>query len=65
MSETLDASYEEPGPEEETGEVPVIFLHQVERHYRQGDETLNILTDLVQLSAGPKTASATRSNKTP
>jgi len=29
------------------------------------DETLNILTDLVQLSAGPKTASTTRSNKTP
>jgi carboxyl-terminal processing protease len=29
------------------------------------DETLNILTDLVQLSAGPKTASTTRANKTP
>ena len=24
-------------------EVPVLFLHEVERHYRQGDETLDIL----------------------
>ena len=24
-------------------EIPVLFLHQVERHYRQGDETLHIL----------------------
>ncbi len=24
-------------------EIPVLFLHQVERHYRQGDETLDIL----------------------
>ena len=29
------------------------------------DETLNILTDLVQLSAGPKTASTSRSTKAP
>ncbi|MBV9556505.1 MAG: ABC transporter ATP-binding protein [Pseudolabrys sp.] len=25
-------------------EIPVLFVHQVERHYRQGDETLDILT---------------------
>ncbi len=25
-------------------EIPAIFLHAVERHYRQGDETLDILT---------------------
>jgi len=44
MSETLDAPQAEAEVEEEAGEVPVIFLHQVERHYRQGDETLDILT---------------------
>ena len=44
MSETLDAPEAEVELEEEAGEVPVIFLHQVERHYRQGDETLDILT---------------------
>ena len=44
MSETLDAPDAEVEVEEETGEVPVIFLHQVERHYRQGNETLDILT---------------------
>ena len=44
MSETLDAPEAEIEMEEETGEVPVIFLHQVERHYRQGEETLDILT---------------------
>jgi lipoprotein-releasing system ATP-binding protein len=44
MSETLDASEAEVEVEEEAGEVPVIFLHQVERHYRQGEETLDILT---------------------
>jgi len=44
MSETLDAPEAEVELEEQAGEVPVIFLHQVERHYRQGDETLDILT---------------------
>ena len=44
MSETLDASQVEIEVEEEAGEVPVIFLNQVERHYRQGEETLDILT---------------------
>ncbi len=44
MSETLDAPDAELEVEEQAGEVPVIFLHQVERHYRQGDETLDILT---------------------
>jgi lipoprotein-releasing system ATP-binding protein len=28
---------------EEGQEIPTLFLHQVERHYRQGDETLYIL----------------------
>ena len=44
MSETLDAPDAEAEAAEGTGDVPVIFLHQVERHYRQGDETLDILT---------------------
>jgi lipoprotein-releasing system ATP-binding protein len=28
---------------DEAEEIPVLFLHQVERHYRQGDATLDIL----------------------
>ncbi|MGI8527555.1 MAG: ABC transporter ATP-binding protein [Pseudolabrys sp.] len=34
-----------PAPEtaQEDEEIPVLFLHQVERHYRQGDATLDIL----------------------
>jgi len=44
MSETLDAPDAEVEVQEQAGEVPMIFLHQVERHYRQGEETLDILT---------------------
>jgi lipoprotein-releasing system ATP-binding protein len=44
MSETLDASEAAVEVQDEAGEVPVIFLHQIERHYRQGEETLDILT---------------------
>ena len=33
-------------------ETPAIFLHNVERHYRQGDETLHILRD-VELAVWP------------
>jgi lipoprotein-releasing system ATP-binding protein len=29
--------------EEQAREIPILFLHDVERHYSQGDETLNIL----------------------
>lgn len=39
MSETLERAQIESGQEE----IPVLFLHQIERHYRQGDETLYIL----------------------
>ena len=28
---------------QDAGETPLLFLHGVERHYRQGDETLHIL----------------------
>jgi lipoprotein-releasing system ATP-binding protein len=42
MSETgIAADMETPEAADE--EIPVLFLHQVERHYRQGDETLHIL----------------------
>ena len=42
MSETMEHADVEP---EEHGEeeTPVLFLHEVERHYRQGDELLYIL----------------------
>jgi len=41
MSEVLAA----PGNklEQAEDEIPVLFMHQVERHYRQGDATLHIL----------------------
>jgi lipoprotein-releasing system ATP-binding protein len=41
MSETMVEADEEPV--EGAEEIPVLFLHDVERHYRQGDETLHIL----------------------
>jgi lipoprotein-releasing system ATP-binding protein len=31
-------------PQQDGQEIPVLFLQAVERHYRQGDETLDILT---------------------
>jgi len=41
MSETIVAP--EAGAQTSDEEVPVLFLHGVERHYQQGDATLNIL----------------------
>src|SRR4051812_19828179 len=41
MSETIESVDAET--EEQNEEIPVIFLHEVERHYRQGEETLYIL----------------------
>jgi lipoprotein-releasing system ATP-binding protein len=41
MSEVMtDTAFE---VEEAADEIPVLFMHQVERHYRQGDATLHIL----------------------
>jgi lipoprotein-releasing system ATP-binding protein len=41
MSDVADqVETQSPPPAED---VPLIFLHQVERHYRQGDDTLHIL----------------------
>jgi lipoprotein-releasing system ATP-binding protein len=45
MSDTMvepDTELQEPQQEEQ--EIPVLYLHAVERHYRQGDDTLDILT---------------------
>lgn len=41
----VQRAYEETYEEtrEETQEVPVLFLHQIERHYRQGEAVLHIL----------------------
>ncbi len=49
MSETMVV---EAVVEEKAEEVPVLFLHDVERHYRQGDATLDILTG-VELAVWP------------
>jgi lipoprotein-releasing system ATP-binding protein len=40
MSETMTAA---PETAEKAEEIPVVFLHGVERHYRQGEDTLHIL----------------------
>ena len=44
MSDALEASHDDAAEDDMPEDAPVIFLHQVERHYRQGDETLDILT---------------------
>jgi lipoprotein-releasing system ATP-binding protein len=43
MSETTVTEPDTSAAEAVDEEIPVLFLHQVERHYRQGDETLHIL----------------------
>jgi lipoprotein-releasing system ATP-binding protein len=46
MSDTMvepDTELQEQ-PQQDEQEIPVLYLHAVERHYRQGDETLDILT---------------------
>jgi hypothetical protein len=42
MSETAFTDPDIEVAETADDEVPVLFLHQVERNYRQGDETLHI-----------------------
>jgi lipoprotein-releasing system ATP-binding protein len=34
---------EQPRQEQQVEEVPILFMHDVERHYRQGEETLHVL----------------------
>ena len=41
MSDAMTEAADAPGPGED--DPPMLFLHGVERHYRQGDETLDIL----------------------
>ena len=41
MSDTMMAARVEQTPAKE--EVPILLLHGVERHYRQGDETVHVL----------------------
>ena len=38
--------------EQRAEEIPILFLHDIERHYRQGDETLHVLTN-VELALWP------------
>ena len=38
-----DTAIAEVGVKEQAEDIPVLLLHDIERHYRQGDATLNIL----------------------
>src|SRR5579872_917853 len=42
--EMVDQQQPPAQPKEE--EIPILFLHGVERHYRQGDETVNVLNGI-------------------
>jgi lipoprotein-releasing system ATP-binding protein len=42
--EMVEQQQSPPAPKEE--EIPILFLHDVERHYRQGDETVNVLNGI-------------------
>jgi lipoprotein-releasing system ATP-binding protein len=43
MSETMSVEIEVIEEEREEQDIPMLFLHDIERHYRQGDATLNVL----------------------
>jgi len=36
----------EPPQARQEEDVPILFLHDIERHYRQGDETLHVLNGI-------------------
>jgi lipoprotein-releasing system ATP-binding protein len=36
----------EPPQARKEEDVPILFLHDIERHYRQGDETLHVLNGI-------------------
>jgi lipoprotein-releasing system ATP-binding protein len=62
MSETFTAvkvemvEQQQPQPQQEE-EIPILFLHNVERQYRQGDETLHVLNGVeLALWAGQSVA---------
>ncbi len=55
MSETLDRT--DDAEQQPKQAVPILFLHDVERHYRQGDETLHVLNGVeLALWAGQSVA---------
>ena len=55
MSETMVEQRVEVAQQQE--EIPILFLHDVERHYRQGDETLHVLNGVeLALWAGQSVA---------
>ena len=55
MSETMVEQRVEVTQQQE--EIPILFLHDVERHYRQGDETLHVLNGVeLALWAGQSVA---------
>src|SRR6516165_11921410 len=43
MSETMVAAVEAVEVKEQAEDIPVLFLHAIERTYRQGDEALHVL----------------------
>ncbi|HXZ21888.1 MAG TPA: ABC transporter ATP-binding protein [Pseudolabrys sp.] len=46
MSETYTAVKIEIAQQRQEDEVPILFMQDVERHYRQGDETLHVLNGI-------------------
>ena len=40
------ADHQQPPAQLKEEEIPILFLHDVERHYRQGDETVNVLNGI-------------------
>jgi lipoprotein-releasing system ATP-binding protein len=50
MSETLVATA--PPAAKKQPDLPILFLHEIERHYRQGDETLHVLNG-IELAVWP------------
>jgi len=56
MSETMVAEVE-VAEEQQEEEIPILFLHDIERHYRQGDATLHVLNGVdLALWAGQSVA---------
>ncbi len=41
------AEQQQPPPHaKQDQDIPVLFMHDIERHYRQGDETLHVLNGI-------------------
>ena len=64
MSETMVAEAEVADVQDE--DIPILFLHGIERHYRQGDATLHILNGLdLAIWAGQSPPVAARHRRVP